>query len=61
MVEQLTSSMEHYKVDLEEYKEKVRQSQQRQWDKLDEHSCQIAKHDIEIETLKKGGRENEKH
>ena len=40
--------------DFEEYKEKVRESNQKQWNKIEEHENKLTKHEEQIKHMKGG-------
>lgn len=51
-IEQLTDNLREQELDLHKYKEHMKESQKRQWVKLDEHSNSIMKHNMELEQIK---------
>ena len=50
--------LEEHKRDFERYKEKVRESQKRQWDKIDEQGETLQKHEWILNEKEKGGVDN---
>lgn len=52
-VEQLTAAVSKSNIDMEEYKEKVKEGQRRQWVELDKHSEKLLVHDVKIQALER--------
>lgn len=57
-VKEQKEELESHIEDFEKYKDKVRDSQKRQWDRIDEQGKMIQRHDWMLGGTKKGGGED---